>query len=86
MKAYGEFLLSGYVTGGKLTCLYRGIEDRHTSIETKEKNMNTVINASFSWKKKKGGNIDIDSLILARTIIIMMVTSHSLRIQKYILN
>lgn len=66
MKAYGEFLLSGYVTGGKLTCLYRGIEDRHTSIEKKEKNMNTVINASFSWKKKKGGNIDIDRLIFGK--------------------
>ncbi|MEJ5055897.1 MAC/perforin domain-containing protein [Sphingobacterium sp. MYb382] len=53
MRSYGEFVLTGYYTGGRASALYYGTERTNTSFEQKENSMDKEINASFSWNKSK---------------------------------
>lgn len=46
---YGEFLLSGYTTGGKATALFAGLHKDSTSLKSKTEDMTRDMNASFSW-------------------------------------
>lgn len=50
LNRYGDFVLTGYVTGGKAFGFYAGIASDGSNTEKKERDMNTDINASFSWK------------------------------------
>lgn len=61
-RNYGGFVLSNYVIGGKVTALYAGTYKKVETDETKEKNMNTEINASygFSYKKDNAGKVSGD--------------------------
>lgn len=59
LNRYGDFVLTGYVTGGKAFGFYAGIAADESLTESKEKNMNTDINASFSWKSNSAsGNLN----------------------------
>ncbi|GAA6338911.1 MAC/perforin domain-containing protein [Phocaeicola massiliensis] len=59
---YGGFVLSSFITGGRATALYTGIYRNNESTETKEKNMNTDISASYGFKfqKDKDGNVSAE--------------------------
>ncbi|KKB51426.1 hypothetical protein HMPREF1212_02156 [Parabacteroides sp. HGS0025] len=47
---YGGFVLTDFITGGRCTGLYTGLYNSNESVETKERNMNTDINASYGFK------------------------------------
>ena len=53
MQSYGEFVLTGYYTGGRASALYYGTTKTTELFDSKEKKMDTEINASFTWKDKK---------------------------------
>lgn len=59
---YGGFVLSSFFTGGRATALYTGIYRNNESTETKEKNMNTDMSASYGFKFKtdKDGNVSAE--------------------------
>lgn len=59
---YGGFVLSSFFTGGRATALYTGIYQNNESTETKEKNMNTDISASYGFKFKtdKDGKVSAE--------------------------
>lgn len=50
LNEYGDFVLAGYITGGKAFGFYAGESEDFATAESKETDMNTTINASFSWK------------------------------------
>ena len=57
LDSYGDFVLTGYVTGGKALALYAGeTKDRIASVHKEEK-MNNSINATYSWKKTPSDSI-----------------------------
>lgn len=59
LNEYGEFLLAGYVTGGRAFGFYAGVDASEKDVDKKEKNMNTDISASFSWKSNSAsGNLN----------------------------
>lgn len=47
---YGGFVLTDFITGGRCTGIYTGLHNSVESAETKERNMNTDINASYGFK------------------------------------
>lgn len=51
LETYGQFILTGYITGGKAFALYAGETQSDESMTLKEKDMDHSIDASFSWKK-----------------------------------
>lgn len=51
---YGDFVLFKLVTGGRATALYTAVDSESQTLEKKEKNLNTDIEASFSFKKDQG--------------------------------
>lgn len=51
MQNYGEFVLTGYYTGGRASALFYGVDRNSTSFESKEKDMDLTLNASFQWKE-----------------------------------
>ncbi|MDR1501575.1 MAG: hypothetical protein LBT43_03870 [Prevotella sp.] len=56
---YGDYVLTGYYTGGKAMGLYSGLAKGSFLFESKEKDMNTDINASFSWNSNSAsGNLN----------------------------
>jgi hypothetical protein len=59
---YGQFVLTGYITGGKAFALFAGIGNENSSSESKEKDMNDDISASFSWKSGNSTNLTSGSL------------------------
>ena len=42
--------MTDFITGGRCTGLYTGLYNSNESVETKERNMNTDINASYGFK------------------------------------
>lgn len=48
---YGDFVLTGYLTGGKAYASYVGVSEKKLTIDAKEKGIEKSINASFSLKK-----------------------------------
>lgn len=50
LNEYGDFVLAGYITGGKAFGFYAGESTEGSDLSKREKEMNTDINASFSWK------------------------------------
>jgi len=48
---YGGFVLSSFITGGKAIAVYVGSYKGTDTSETKERNMNTDINASYGFSK-----------------------------------
>ncbi len=64
---YGEFLLTGYMTGGKVMALYAGLHKNETSLELKTRDMTTDINASFAWTNKSGNDTVAGSLVFGKT-------------------
>lgn len=62
-KNYGGFVLAEFIVGGKATAIYGGTYKKTESSETKEKNMDTEMNASYGFKYKGedgNGNISGD--------------------------
>ncbi|MBD3590790.1 MAC/perforin domain-containing protein [Bacteroides sp. GM023] len=51
MQSYGEFVLTCYYTGGRASALYYGLDKKSTDFQSKERDMDTSINASYSWDK-----------------------------------
>lgn len=51
MQSYGEFVLTSYYTGGRASALYYGLEKKSTDFNSKERDMDRSINASYSWDK-----------------------------------
>lgn len=63
LNQYGDFLLSGYITGGKATALFAGYSQSDVRIDSKEKLMDQSISSYLNWKTKKtSGKISLDSL------------------------
>lgn len=63
LKENGTFVLTSYFTGGRASASYYGIASNSTSDLTKTKDMETNINASFSWQPKDNiGNPKGDSI------------------------
>lgn len=50
MQSYGEFVLTGYYTGGRASALFYGEEKQSKLFDSKEKDMDVAINASYAWK------------------------------------
>lgn len=46
---YGEFVLTGYYTGGRAQALYMGSYDELTTLDNIEKDMDQTLNASYAW-------------------------------------
>lgn len=60
---YGEFVLTGYITGGKAFALYAGVGKDDTTSESRRDGLNKDIGLSFSWKKvSASGNANFGSL------------------------
>ena len=51
LDTYGEYVLTGYVTGGRAFALYTGLSSKGSDKTLKETAMDKSIDASFSWKK-----------------------------------
>lgn len=58
LHSYGEFVLTGYYTGGRASALFGGESQNSTEYTNNEINLEREITASYSWKK----NIGSDSL------------------------
>ena len=54
---YGGFILSNFITGGKAVAVYAGSYKGTDTSETKERNMNTDINASYGFSKKNNDSL-----------------------------
>ncbi len=54
LENYGDFVLTGYLTGGKTYASYAGISTSNMTSDTKEKDMDKSINASFTYKNSSG--------------------------------
>lgn len=52
MQSYGEFVLTGYYTGGRASALFYGVDTNSIQFDSKEKDMDVAINASYEWKIK----------------------------------
>lgn len=52
IKSYGEYVLTGYITGGKAFALFAGIGADGSNSESRENGLNKDIDASFTWKDK----------------------------------
>lgn len=50
LNNYGDFVLTGYVTGGRAFAFYAGDAGEKFEMTKKEKDMKKDIDASFSWK------------------------------------
>lgn len=50
IDTYGHFVLRSYLTGGKAMALYVGEASKYNTSLSREKGLDTDINASFSWK------------------------------------
>lgn len=50
MQSYGEFVLTGYYTGGRASALFYGLDRNNTQFDSKETDMDVAINASYAWK------------------------------------
>lgn len=59
---YGPYIITSFYSGGRATALYTGINNKEASSESKEKDMNTSINASYGFKmgNNKDGNISAE--------------------------
>lgn len=55
LNTYGDYILTGYVTGGKAFALFAGIGNSGSSATSRENGMSKDINASFSWKNNSAG-------------------------------
>lgn len=55
IDSYGEFVLTGYVTGGKAFALYAGIGDKDKTVSGRNDDLSKDIGLSFSWKKDSAG-------------------------------
>lgn len=51
LDTYGDYVLTGYITGGKAFALYKGESKDTIESSQKEVNMDKSISATFSWKK-----------------------------------
>ncbi|MGY5254937.1 hypothetical protein [Sphingobacterium spiritivorum] len=50
MENWGPYIVSHYYTGGRANALYAATYDSNASSEQREKDMNSVLNASYTWK------------------------------------
>lgn len=53
LEAYGSFVLTDFLTGGKTNALYNGLYLKETADATKETDMDNSINASYGFKTGK---------------------------------
>ena len=51
IQSYGEFVLTSYYTGGRASALYYGLDTQSTDFNSKERDMDKSINATYSWNK-----------------------------------
>lgn len=56
VKEYGALVLKDFYTGGRVTAIYSGIYTSNDLTETKEKNIENDINASYGPKKDGSGS------------------------------
>lgn len=56
IDSYGDFVLTGYVTGGKAFGMYAGLASTGSTLDKKEKDMKHDIDASFTWKSGTNNN------------------------------
>lgn len=67
LSQYGDFLMTGYVTGGKATILLAGLSTSNVSITDKDKMMDQSFSGFLNWKiKKVSGKINLDSLSIGK--------------------
>lgn len=50
LDTYGEYILTGYVTGGKACAFFAGLGQAGSNFTSNENGMNKDIDASFSWE------------------------------------
>lgn len=58
IQSYGEFVLTGYFTGGRASTLYYGIDKNNMLYDSKESSMDKEISTSYAWKKDKPSGKD----------------------------
>ena len=58
---YGPFIVTGFYSGGRATALYSGVNNKEASSESKEKNMNTDIRASYNFNMGNDKKGDINA-------------------------
>lgn len=58
VSTYGDYVLTGYVTGGKACALFAGITKSNSTATSREKEMDSAINASYSWGKDSSAGCD----------------------------
>lgn len=58
IENYGEFVLTGYFSGGRAHAEYIGGYDESLTLDSAEKNMDTTVGATYTWKPNSdsGGN------------------------------
>lgn len=56
IKNYGALVLTDFVTGGRVTALYSGVYQSNDETETKERNMDTDISATYGANKETSGS------------------------------
>lgn len=52
MQSYGEFVLTGYYTGGRASAFFYGEERESKLFDSREKDMEVAIKASYEWNPK----------------------------------
>lgn len=60
IRSYGEFVLTGYYTGGRASALFAADANTTTDYQSNEKNLDKEITASYTWKK--GTSVGSDSI------------------------
>ena len=59
VKEYGALVLKDFYTGGRVSAIYSGIYSSSDLVETKEKNIENDINASYGPKKDVSGSANL---------------------------
>lgn len=84
IKQYGALILTNFYTGGRVTAIYSGIYSSNELTETKEKNIEESINASYGSKKDTtsgGGSFGIGRNYFDETKMTKKFTNMSLSVK-----
>jgi hypothetical protein len=83
LSQYGDFLMAGYITGGKATVLLAGLSASSVNITDKEKMMDQSFSGYIDWKiKKVSGKISLDSLSIGKNNGTIKAHTHYLNMNR----
>lgn len=68
LSNYGDFIMTDYITGGKMTALLAGMTRSTVSVQERLQAMDEEINASIDFSLgKDSGNVSLDSLKIGKS-------------------